>query len=123
MRGDRSASFGTGASGFLSHRAFHEQHRERNHKRKHGDHPKGVEIGERRRLLLTQILECLRGQLLRSYRIACLPQERSLRLPEERSHSWVERIEELTKSKDVKLITPLLEGLGQRHSDAAPFVA
>jgi hypothetical protein len=77
------ASFGSDVTAFLSHGAFHKQHRERNHKGKHGDHPKGVEISERRRLLLTQILECLRGQLLRSRRIAGLLQERSPRLFEE----------------------------------------
>jgi hypothetical protein len=67
-------SFGSDVTALLSHRAFHKQHRERNHKGKHGDHPKGVEIGERRRLRLTQILECLRGQLLRRHRIAGLLQ-------------------------------------------------
>src|ERR1700722_13688587 len=122
MQEDRYASFRTDASAFLSYRAFHKQYRERDYKRQHGHHPEGVEISERRRLLLPQILEGLRGQLLRRHRIAGLLQERSPSLVEEGSYSWVERIERLTETKDVKLITPLLEGLGQRHPDAAPFV-
>src|SRR5208282_5269857 len=95
---------------FLSHRTFHKQYRERDRKRQYGHHPKGVEIGKRRRLLLAQILERLPGQLLRGNRIAGLLQERSPRLLEERSHSRVEGIEGFAKPQDVKLIAPLFQG-------------
>src|SRR6516162_4851834 len=101
------ASFVTDVSAFLSHRTFHNQHQKRDRKRQHGRHPKGVEIGKRRRLLLAQILERLPGQLLRSHRIAGLLQEHSSRLLEEGTNSRVERIEGLAKPQNVKLITPL----------------
>src|SRR5271165_1756722 len=100
-------------SAFLGHRAFHEEYAERDRKGQHGHHPKGVEIGERRCLLLAQILECLPGQLLRSQRIADLLQVHSPSLLEERSHRCIESIEGLAKPQGVKLIPPLLEGL--RH--------
>ena len=51
-----SASFGSGA-GFLGHRPFHDQDEERDHERQHRRHPEGVEIGQRSRLLLTQVFE------------------------------------------------------------------
>ena len=79
----RCASFGSDVTAFFGHRTFHKQYRERDNKRQPSHHPEGVEISERRRLLLTQILECLRGQLMRSHRIAGLLQERSPRLLEE----------------------------------------
>jgi hypothetical protein len=98
---------------FLSHRTFHEEHQEGNHKRQYGHHPKRVEIGKGRCLLMAQIFERLQSQLLRSHRIAGLLQERVPSLLKEGSHSRVERIEGLAKPQGVKLITPLLEGLGQ----------
>src|SRR6516164_3636121 len=88
-------SFVTDVSAFLSHRTFHQQHHGYQHQRHHGHHQKDVEIGERRRLLLAQILECLPGELLRSNRIGCLLQEYSPSLLEEGTYSRVERIEEL----------------------------
>jgi hypothetical protein len=39
-------------SAFLSHRTFHKQYHERDPKRQHGQHPKAVEVGKRRCLLL-----------------------------------------------------------------------
>src|SRR5271166_360037 len=120
---ERSQSFRTHMSAFLGHRTFHKQYRERDRKRQHGHHPKGVEIGKRRGLLLAQVFELLPSQLLRRGRIAGLLKEERLSPREERSRSRVERIEGLAKSQDVKLITPLLDGLGQRHPDAAPLVA
>ena len=110
-------------SALLSHRTFHKQYRERDRKRQHGHHPKGVEIGKRRRLLLAQVFELLPSQLLRRGRIAGLLKEERLSPREEGTGGRVERIEILAKPQDVKLITPLLEGLGQRHPDAAPLVA
>jgi hypothetical protein len=116
-------SFWTRATAFLNYRTLHKQYRERDRKGQHGHHPKGVEIGKRRCLLLAQILECLPGQLLRSHRIAGLLQERSPSLLEERSYGRIERIEGLAKPQGVKLITPLLDGLGQRRPDTAPLIA
>ena len=52
-------SFWTRMTAFLSHRAFHKQYRERDHKRQCGHHPKGVEISKRRGLLLAQVFELL----------------------------------------------------------------
>src|SRR5271166_4716670 len=96
---------------FFGHGAFHKQHRERDHKRQHGRHPKGVEKGKRRPLLLAQVFELLPSELLRRGRIAGLLKEERLSLREERSQGRVERIERLAKPQVVKLIVPLLEGL------------
>ena len=59
-------------SAFLSHRTFHKQYQECDRKGQHGDHPKDVEIGKRRRLLLTHIFELLPSQLLQRNRIGGL---------------------------------------------------
>src|SRR5277367_2574503 len=123
MQGDRYASFGIDASAFLSHRAFHKQHRERDHKRQHCRHPKGVKKGKRRRLLLTQIFELLHSQLLGGGWIAVLLNEEGLSPGEKVAGGRVEGTQILSKPQNVELITPLLEGLGQRHPDAAPLVA
>ena len=108
---------------FLGDGPFHKQYTECDRKGQDSHHPKGVEIGERRGLLLAQILKRLPRQLLRSNRIAALLQERSLGLPEEGGHRRIEGINGLAKPQDVKLIPALLEGLGQRHPNAAPLVA
>jgi hypothetical protein len=52
-------SFWTRVSAFLSHRTFHKQYQECDRKGQHGDHPKAVEIGKRRCLLLPQVFEFL----------------------------------------------------------------
>jgi hypothetical protein len=59
----------------LSYRALHKQYQERDRKRQHGHHPKAVEIGKRRRLLLTQVFEFLPGELLGRDRIGGLLKE------------------------------------------------
>lgn len=100
-------SFRTRVTAFLGHRAFHEDDAERDRKGQHGHHPKGVEKGERRRLLLVQVFELPPGELLRGDRIAGLLKEERLSPREEGIDGRVERIEGLAKSKDVKLITPL----------------
>ena len=110
-------------SAFLSHRTFHNQYQKRDRKRQHGDHPKAVEIGKRRCLLLAQVFELLPSQLLQRGRIGGLLQEERLSLREEGSGGRVEGIEILAKPQRVELITPLLEGLSQRHPDAASLVA
>jgi hypothetical protein len=91
-------SFWTRVTAFLGHRMFHKQYRERDHKRQHGDHPKGVEISKRRPLLLAQILELLPSELLRRGRIAGLLKEERLGQREKRSHRRVEGIKILAKS-------------------------
>jgi hypothetical protein len=116
-------SFRPRMTAFLSHRTLHKQYRERDHKRQHGDHPKGVEIGKRRPLLLAQIFELLHSQLLGGGWIAGLLNEECLSAREKAAGGCVEGIKILAKPQNVKLITPLLEGLGQRHPDAAPLVA
>ena len=116
-------SFRPRASAFLSHRTLHKQYRERHHKRQRGRHPKGVEICQRRRLLLTQVIELLHSQLLGGGRIAVLLNEERLSPREKAAGGRVEGIKILPKPQDVKLVAPLLEGLGQRHPDAAPLVA
>ena len=97
---------------FFSHRAFHKQDRERHHKRQRGRHPKGIEIRQRRRLLLTQVVELLRSQLLGGDRIAGLLKEERLSLREEGIGGGIEGIEILAEPQGVKLITPLFDGLG-----------
>jgi hypothetical protein len=48
---------------FLGHGAFRKQYQERNRKGQHRDHPKTVEIGKRRHLLLTQVFDRIGGLL------------------------------------------------------------
>jgi hypothetical protein len=64
---------------------------------------------------MAQILELPPSELLRRGRIAGLLKEERLGLRDEGIGGRVEGIKILAKSKDVKLITPLLEGLGQRR--------
>ncbi len=92
-------------------------------KRQYSRHPKGVEISQRRRLLLTQVIELLHSQLLGGDRIAVLLNEERLSPRKKAAGGGVEGIKILPEPQDVKLIAPLLEGLGQRHSDAAPFIS
>src|SRR5262249_41211573 len=91
--------------------------------RHHSQQQKDIEISECRCLLLTQILERLQGQLLRSNRIAGLLQEPSPRLLEEGNYSLVERIEGLAKPQGVKLVTAFLQRLRHGRPDAASLVA
>src|ERR1700748_769599 len=65
-------SFDTYVTPFLSHRTLHKQYQERDRKRQHGNHPKDVEIGKRRCLLLAHIFELLPSQLLQCNRIGGL---------------------------------------------------
>ena len=62
-------------TGFLGHGTLHKQDRERDHQRQHSHHPKGVEIRQRGRLLLAQIIELLHSQLPGGGRIAGLLKE------------------------------------------------
>src|SRR5208283_3191235 len=69
------------------------------------------------------VFELLHSQLLRGGWIAGLLNEEPLSPGEKAARCCVEGIKILPKPQDVKLIAPLLEGLRQRHSDAAPLVA
>src|ERR1700729_1609702 len=112
-------SFWPRVTAFLSHRTLHKQYRERHHERQRGRHPKGVEICQRRRLLLTQVIELLHSQLLGGGRIAVLLNEERLSPREKATGGRVEGVKILPKPQDVKLITPLFDGLGQRHPNTA----
>src|SRR5580704_18147801 len=90
-------SFWTRVSALLSHRTLHKQYRKRDHKRQHSRHPKGVEICQRRRLLLTQVFELLHSQLLGGGWIAVLLNEESLSPREKAAGGCVERIKKLAK--------------------------
>ena len=120
--GTQQTSFGTGGPALLGDRALHEQHRERDHEGQHSRHPKCVEISKRRRLLLTQVFELLHSQLLRGHWIAGLLNEERLSPREKVVAGWVEGTQIFPKPQNVKLVSPLLEGLGQRHADAAALV-
>ena len=100
-------------STFLSHRTFHQQYQERDHERQYGDHPKAVEIGKRRRLLLTQVFEFMPRELLSRDRIGGVLKEERPRVREEGIGCRIEGIELLAETQCVKLIAPLLEGLGE----------
>jgi len=63
----------------LRHGTFHKQYHERDRERQHGDHPKAVEVGKRRCLLLPQVFEFLPSKLLRRDRIGGLLEEEGLR--------------------------------------------
>src|ERR1700722_18382785 len=116
-------SFRTRVSAPFSHRALHKQYRERDRKGQYRRHPEGVEIRQRRRLLLTQVFELLHSQLLRGDRVSVLLNEERLSAREKAAGGRVEGIKILPKPQDVKLIAPLLEGRGQRHPDSPPLVA
>ena len=77
----------------------------------------------RRRLLLTQSFELLHSQLLGGDRVSVLLNEERLGSREKAAGGRIERIKILPKPQHVKLIAALLEGLRQRHTDAAPFIA
>jgi hypothetical protein len=109
-------SFRTRVAAFLSHGTLHKQYRERDRKGQHDHHPEGVEISKRRRLLLAQVFELLPSKLLRRGRIAGLLKEERLGLRDEGIGRRIEGIKIRAKSKHVELITPLLEGLGQRRN-------
>src|SRR5271166_6553847 len=116
-------SFWTRVTALLGHRTFHKQYRERDRKGQDSRHPKGVEKSKRRRLLLAQVFELLHSQLLGGGWIAGLLNEERLSPREKAAGGCVEGIKILPKPQGVKLIAPLLEGLGQGHPDAAPLVA
>src|SRR6516162_2995341 len=121
---DKMQSFALGhVAAFFGYRAFHKQYQERDRKRQHSDHPKAVEIGKRRRLLLTQVFEFLPSELLRRDWIGGLLEEERPCVREEGIGCRVEGIEILAETQRVELITPLLEGLSQRRPDAASFIA
>ena len=107
---------------FFSYGTFHKQYHERDHKRQHGHHPKAVEVGKRRCLLLTQVFEFLPSELLCRDWIGGLLKEERLCVREEGIGCRVEGIEVLAETQRVELITPLLEGLSQRRPDAASLV-
>jgi hypothetical protein len=90
-------SLRTRVSAFLSHRTLHQQYRERDYKGQHSRHPKGVEICQRRRLLLTQVIELLHSQLLGGGRIAVLLNEERLSPREKAAGGGVEGIKILPK--------------------------
>src|ERR1700722_4632937 len=116
-------SFRTGVSALLSDRALHKQYRERDRKGQYRRHPEGIKIRQRRRLLLTQVFELLHSQLLGGDRISVLLNKERLGSREKAAGGGVKGIKILPKPQHMKLIAPLLEGLGQRHTDAAPFIA
>src|SRR6516162_3630386 len=121
---DKMQSFALGhVAAFFGYRAFHEQYQERDRKRQHGDHPKAVEIGKRRRLLLTQVFEFLPSELLRRDWIGGLLKEERLCVREEGIGCRVEGIEVLAKTQSMELVTPLLGGLRQRGPDTPSLVA
>ena len=74
-------------------------------------------------LLLAQIFELLQGELLGGGWIAVLLNEEGLSPREKVAGGWVEGTQILAKPQNMKLIATLLEGLGQRHPNAAPLVA
>src|SRR4051794_7906252 len=119
----RDHSFGRNVSAFLSHRTFHHQNQEDEPKRQYREHPKAVEISECRCLLLAQVREFLPGELLSRDRIGGLLEEEFPSLPDEGLRGRVEGVEILAKAQAVELVTPLIEGLGCRGSDAAALVA
>src|SRR6516165_3080317 len=110
-------SFTSDARASLSNRALHQQDNWHKRQHDHGKHPEAVEIGKGRRLLLTQIVECLQGQLLRGDRIARLLKEHRTCSVGERLHRRIEGVEILTKPKVVELLTVLMQGLAQRCPD------
>ena len=66
----------------LGHRALHEQHERDQGQRQDGEQPEVVEVGQRRRLLLAEVVQRLQGHLLRRGRVARLLEEEGLALLE-----------------------------------------
>ena len=107
----------------LGHGALHQEHEEHEPQAQDGEQPEDVEVGQGRRLLLTEIVQRLEGHLLRPGRIARLLQEVGLTLTEEGLHVRVQRAEVLAHAGQVELLAPLLDDLVDRHAHAAPLVA
>jgi hypothetical protein len=103
-----SILLGSDPSAFLCDGTFYYRHNE--HKRGHDDcqHPEHIEVGKRRRLLLSQVCERLQSQLLRGDRIAGLLQERFGNLIKGGMRRRVERIKRFAKAEAVELVTTLL---------------
>src|SRR5271170_1970276 len=126
MRGLRwigSGSLRGGVSVFLSYGALHKQRHQNKRKGQHRENPKAVEIVERCGLLLAQVFEFLPRQLLRRQGIPGQLEEELLALREKGIRRRIEGIEIFAETQGVELIAPLLEGLRQRHPDAAALVA
>jgi hypothetical protein len=106
-------SFAAHARAFLGHRALHQKNDGHERKHHHGEHPKAVEIGKGRSLLLAQTLQSLPGELLRQGRIAGLLEEKCLGLFGEGMHGRIKGIEILPKAKGVELLAVILQRLAQ----------
>jgi hypothetical protein len=94
-----SILLGSDPSAFLCDGTFYHRHNE--HKRGHDDgrHPEHIELGERRRLLLSQVCERLQSQLVRGDRIAGLLQERFGNLIKDGTRRRVERIKRFATAR------------------------
>jgi hypothetical protein len=113
-RAERSKYFGSFAAdtrAFLGHRGFHQKNEERRREHDNGEQPEAVEIGQRRCLLVAQILQRLPCQLLRGNRISGLLEETRLRLLKERLRSRIERIEGLAQPQRMELLPSFLQRL------------
>ena len=89
-------------SAFLRHRTFHKQYQECDRKGQHGHHPKAVEIGKRRCLLLPQVFEFLPSHLLRRDRIGGLLEEERLRACDKGIGGRIERIDPLVTGSSLR---------------------
>ena len=107
----------------LGHGALHQEHEEHEPQAQDGEQPEDVEVGQGRRLLLTEIGSDWRVIRLRPGRIARLLHEVGLTLTEEGLHVLVQRAEVLAHAGQVELLAPLLDDLVDRHAHAAPLVA
>jgi hypothetical protein len=116
-------SFDPHMCAFLSHRALHNQDHRQENEHHNGQHPKHIEISKGGCLLLTQVLECLQSELLRSHGIAGLLKELPLSLIEEGICSRIEGIERFNQPETVELVAALLKCLRQRRTYAASLVA
>ena len=110
-------------SPLLCHGTLHEEHQKDERGPHHGAHPEHVEVGQRRGLLLAEVVQHLYGHLPRLGRIAGVLQEESMPPIQERVHVGVQRCKTVAQPRKVELLAAFLDGLGHRRADAAPLVA
>jgi hypothetical protein len=97
----------------LGHRALHEEDERDQSKREDAEEPEIVEVCQRSRLLLNQVLERLQGQLLRRGRVTRQLKVEGSALLKKRIHHRVERIKKFAHSRRVEMFAPPLDGRGQ----------
>ena len=104
----------------LGDRALHQQYQNNKRRRQDGAHPEDIEEGERRGLLLAEVVERLDRQLLRAGRVAGPLLEELAGLLQKRLDMGVQRAQVLAEAGEVELLARVLDGLGSARCRRCP---